>query len=388
MRLLLLQDQVYLPSLGGGNKAGRLLLESLSRRGHACAAVAPCFTGRAGPADDEAVRREAAQRAIPLELAEAGRYRFRHRGILVDTIDFGESERARALVRRRLADFAPDCVLVTDDKPRFLLEVAMDLMPDRAVHLLQTVVHLPFGPCAARPCTKRTALVRSSRKRLVISRFLQRYVEQHGQMTAEVVRMPVFGEGPFAVRGVFGKGPVTLINPCVEKGLPIFLALARRFPDVAFCGVPTWGGAPEVLSALASLPNVRVRPPDDDIDVVLAGTRVLLVPSLWPETFGYVVVDAMLRGIPVLASDIGGLAEAKLGVEFLLPVAPAVRHGGEFISPGQDIEPWVDALGLLLTDERRYRACATASRKAAHAFVREADGSGIERALSAVAAGR
>ena len=30
MRLLLLQDQVYLPSLGGGNKATRLLLEGLA----------------------------------------------------------------------------------------------------------------------------------------------------------------------------------------------------------------------------------------------------------------------------------------------------------------------------------------------------------------------
>ena len=52
MRLLLLQDQVFLPSLGGGNKGSRLLLEGLSRRGHHCAAIAAAFTGRAGPANE------------------------------------------------------------------------------------------------------------------------------------------------------------------------------------------------------------------------------------------------------------------------------------------------------------------------------------------------
>ncbi len=49
MRLLLLQDQVYLPSLGGGNKATRLLVESLAELGHDCAVVSPALTTCAGP---------------------------------------------------------------------------------------------------------------------------------------------------------------------------------------------------------------------------------------------------------------------------------------------------------------------------------------------------
>ena len=386
MRVLLLQDQVFLPSLGGGNKGSRLLLEHLCRRGHVCAAVAPSFTGRAGPADDEGVRREAVRRHLAIERTTERGYRFRHQDVQVDTVDFRDADRARALARRRLEEFEPDCVVVTDDKPRFLLELAMDSMPDRVVHLLQTVVHLPFGPYAARRSERQAALVRGARMRLVISRFLQRYVESHGRTRAEVVRMPVFGAAPFEMLGDFRRGFVTMINPCVEKGLPIFQALARQFPAVAFAAVPTWGAAPAVLSALAALPNVHVLPPADEIETVLAGTRVLLAPSLWPETFGYVVVDAMLRGIPVLASNVGGLPEAKLGVEFLLPVAPAVRRGEEFVSPPQDIGPWSEALRALLGDEARYRACAAASSEAAHEYVREADGRHIEDLLSAVTA--
>ena len=36
---------------------------------------------------------------------------------------------------------------------------------------------------------------------------------------------------------------------------------------------------------------------------------VQVVPSLWPEPFGMVVIEAMMRGTAVIASAIGGLAE-------------------------------------------------------------------------------
>jgi glycosyltransferase involved in cell wall biosynthesis len=36
---------------------------------------------------------------------------------------------------------------------------------------------------------------------------------------------------------------------------------------------------------------------------------IVLVPSLWPENFGYAVVEAMGYGLPVLASNVGGIPE-------------------------------------------------------------------------------
>ncbi len=57
------------------------------------------------------------------------------------------------------------------------------------------------------------------------------------------------------------------------------------------------------------------------------------MPSLWDETFGYACVEAMARGVPVIASAVGGLSEAKLGVPYSVPVREhrAVRVG----RPGQ-----------------------------------------------------
>ncbi|MCP5111683.1 MAG: glycosyltransferase family 4 protein, partial [bacterium] len=39
MRILLVQNSLYYPSYGGGNKSNRLLLEALTVRGHECRVV-------------------------------------------------------------------------------------------------------------------------------------------------------------------------------------------------------------------------------------------------------------------------------------------------------------------------------------------------------------
>jgi glycosyltransferase involved in cell wall biosynthesis len=215
---------------------------------------------------------------------------------------------------------------------------------------------------------------------------MQDYVREYAALHAELLYLPVYGTGPFPNLARHDRGFVTMINPCALKGISIFLALARACPHIEFAAVPTWGSDQSVLREIASTPNVTVLEPSDDIEDILRQTRILLAPSLWPETFGYVVPEAMVRGIPVLASRLGGLVEAKLGVGYLLPVAPAERRGGSYAFPTQDVAPWLAALQQLLNDPDAYRSCSAASRDAALQFVSQARVGNFERLLTSLAA--
>jgi glycosyltransferase involved in cell wall biosynthesis len=185
-----------------------------------------------------------------------------------------------------------------------------------------------------------------------------------------------------------------MINPCAVKGLPIFLETAARLPEIEFGVVPGWGTTSDDRRALERLPNVRFLPNARNIDEVLAHTRVLLMPSLWYEGFGLIVMESMLRGIPVVASDSGGLVEAKHGTGYVIPVQTIERYEPVFdehsmprpIIRENDSAPWVAALRELLNDRSAYQRESTASRTAALRFVETLDAADLERYLTSLEA--
>lgn len=89
------------------------------------------------------------------------------------------------------------------------------------------------------------------------------------------------------------------------------------------------------LRAHVELPGHVRRP---DLERRLAGAWVQVVPSRWPEPFGIVAAEAMLRGTPVVAADIGGLAEL-------------VEHGTTgLLVPPDDVDALSSSLVALLAD--------------------------------------
>lgn len=80
----------------------------------------------------------------------------------------------------------------------------------------------------------------------------------------------------------------------------------------------------------------------DEVWRILAQADLLLVPSLWYETFSLVVREAFSMGAPVLVSNIGALAEA-------------VHEGVDGLSlPPGDVAAWRQTVASLVQDRERY----------------------------------
>ena len=75
-----------------------------------------------------------------------------------------------------------------------------------------------------------------------------------------------------------------------------------------------YAGFPDYLERLKSMirnPGIRLMGEyhNRDIGLILAGLDVLIVPSIWFENSPLTIHEAFLAGLPVITSDIGGMAE-------------------------------------------------------------------------------
>lgn len=377
MNILLAQNMLYIPALGGANKANRLLLEGLAERGHLCRAVARSI-GMQGSSSRDQFLDELAARKIQLARSTAQGDVFSFNG--VEAYVAQDGGRLQTLLVEQIREFDPTWIIVSSDDPgQALLETALDICPERVIYLVHTTSYLPFGPGSFFQSQANTEMLRKAAHILVVSDFLKDYIYQWSGLDSIPIPLNplTLGAGPFPQLGQFDRGYVTIINPSAVKGVSIFVALAQLFPEVEFAAVPTWATTQADLANLERQPNVRLLKPVDDMNQLFAQTRILLVPSLWNEAFGRVVVEAMLRGVPVLASNTGGLPEAKLGVPYVLPVRPIADYTDDFddrgfpvpIIPAQDIQPWQAALHEILSDRTAYERIAHASRSAAREYL-------------------
>lgn len=131
------------------------------------------------------------------------------------------------------------------------------------------------------------------------------------------------------------------------KGVQVVLEAAETLSDVTFhfCGT---GPVDDVTAAKAEAnENIHYHGyvSDEKLERLRKKASVGVVPSMWMENSPFVIYESFAAGLPVIASDIGGIPEL-------------VKKGktGDLFPPG-DVEALINSLrSLLENDEQREKA--------------------------------
>lgn len=149
-----------------------------------------------------------------------------------------------------------------------------------------------------------------------------------------------------------------------RKGPDVFVRAAAlvsaRHPDVRFLVAgDEFGGGEDVARGLRAeatrlgLARLELRPFREEVWPLLAEVAIVVAPSVLPESFGLVLLEAMVAGRVVVASDHGGPREL-------------IEHGETgFLVPPGDAGALASAIDTLLSDPARARRMGEAGRRRA-----------------------
>ena len=171
-----------------------------------------------------------------------------------------------------------------------------------------------------------------------------------------------------------------------SKGAHVLLEAYRRLgrPDVELDFHGAWvpfhgdsGYLERLEAAAATIPGTirfHGRYEEAEVPRILGGLDVLVVPSVWWESYSIVIREGFLAGVPVVASDHGAMAEA-------------IEHGvsGLRFAPG-DAEDLAAQLARLLDDPELRRRLVASPKPVATIEENAARHLGIYRALCGDAA--
>jgi glycosyltransferase involved in cell wall biosynthesis len=160
----------------------------------------------------------------------------------------------------------------------------------------------------------------------------------------------------------------TFVNPSHEKGVYAFARIAdelgRRRPDIPLLVVECRGTERTLVDCgldLRSCGNVSIMSNTPDPRQFWRLSRIVLMPSLWWESQGLVAVEAMINGVPVIASDRGALPETLGDAGIVLGLPPRLTPSTRDLPTAAEAEPWVKAIIGLWDDPVWY---ADQSRRA------------------------
>lgn len=225
------------------------------------------------------------------------------------------------------------------------------------------------------------------------SEVTQRFIKETWGRESVII-YPIIDPEQFQAK-TFKARYITIINPLKVKGGDIFKEIAKSLPNKEFLAVKGWTHLKdkegenwdmkkmqEMADAFKDLPhipeevdfsdqkNIKVVGPFENMKAIYGQTKILVVPSLWEETFGRVVVEAMLNGIPVIASNKGNLSHT-------------VGEGGIIIQEVENINSWIKSIKFL-NNSANYRIYQKKAKKSAQRFNPELEVDKIQELLEKI----
>ncbi|MFG6665849.1 glycosyltransferase [Halomonas sp. HNIBRBA4712] len=158
------------------------------------------------------------------------------------------------------------------------------------------------------------------------------------------------------------------VNPSWPKGASVFVQLAEKLererPDIELEVVEARADWSAVLRETtkrmgqqrSSLSNVTMTANTSDMRGPYSRARVLAAPSLWWESSGRVLAEAMLNGIPALITNRGGMPEmtGDAGIAFDFP-EQCYEEPYQHLLSEQELQPLFDAAVAFFDDEALYQ---------------------------------
>jgi len=240
-----------------------------------------------------------------------------------------------------------------------------DLVGETARLRLVVLVHMPIGPQAP----WEGDVLRAAAGVITTSGWTRAWLLDRYGLAPERVLVAEPGTDPAPLATGTPAGTALLCVGAVTalKGYDVLAAALARLGDLTWTcrGVGSLDVEPELAASVGgrvALVGPRTRA---ELDATYAEADLLVLASR-AETYGMVVTEALARGLPVLASDVGGVREA-LG-------------GGGVLVPPEDPHALAVELRRWLTDARRRAALRAAARR------RRATLGGWDRTTAVVAA--
>ncbi|WP_309238215.1 glycosyltransferase family 4 protein [Actinoplanes aureus] len=194
-----------------------------------------------------------------------------------------------------------------------------DLLEPHADRLrLVVLVHLPLGDETGLTAAEAAELTALERRTLHLATAVVATSDQAAQHISDIyglsrvhVAPPGVDPAPLAEPSPGGTRLLNVASLTPRKGQDVLLAALRQLDDLDW--TCTIVGAGDIPGHIPGRDDSRVRftgaLTGAALDAAYADADLFVLPSR-AETYGMVVTEALARGLPVVASDVGGVAEA------------------------------------------------------------------------------